>query len=158
VKPFYLSNRSTFQTQLVPLRVEQRKKMGGVNAARENNQQIQKQIKILENRLDKARGRLGRGGEGRYHTKVGGSSPGGLFRAWGGGLPTVADQHPVLSIIYYIQAYRFASSNVSDDAAGFNTRATSTRATKQHPSLFFATNLSTRFRIATAERSTARRW
>ena len=34
--------------------VEQRKKMGGVNAARENNQQIQKQIKILENRLDQA--------------------------------------------------------------------------------------------------------
>mmetsp|Transcript_28818 Transcript_28818/g.35017 ORF Transcript_28818/g.35017 Transcript_28818/m.35017 type:complete len:526 (-) Transcript_28818:1065-2642(-) len=34
--------------------MEQRKKMGGVNAARENNQQIQKQIKILENRLDKA--------------------------------------------------------------------------------------------------------
>jgi hypothetical protein len=33
--------------------MEQRKKMGGVNAARENNQQIQKQIKILENRLDK---------------------------------------------------------------------------------------------------------
>ncbi|KAK3256578.1 hypothetical protein CYMTET_34289, partial [Cymbomonas tetramitiformis] len=34
--------------------MEQRKKMGGVNAARENSQQIQKQIKILENRLDKA--------------------------------------------------------------------------------------------------------
>eukprot|EP00232_Nephroselmis_pyriformis_P003386 CAMPEP_0182912456 /NCGR_PEP_ID=MMETSP0034_2-20130328/37522_1 /TAXON_ID=156128 /ORGANISM="Nephroselmis pyriformis, Strain CCMP717" /LENGTH=532 /DNA_ID=CAMNT_0025049131 /DNA_START=62 /DNA_END=1660 /DNA_ORIENTATION=- len=34
--------------------MEQRKKMGGVNAARENNQQINKQIKILENRLDKA--------------------------------------------------------------------------------------------------------
>ena len=34
--------------------MEQRKKMGGINAARENNQQIQKQIKILENRLEKA--------------------------------------------------------------------------------------------------------
>eukprot|EP00899_Mesostigma_viride_P003312 jgi/Mesvir1/12982/Mv05993-RA.1 len=34
--------------------MEQRKKMGGVNAAKENNTQIQKQIKILENRLDKA--------------------------------------------------------------------------------------------------------
>ena len=33
---------------------EQRRKMGGVNAARENNQQVQKHIKILENRLDKA--------------------------------------------------------------------------------------------------------
>lgn len=28
--------------------------MGGVNAAQENHAQIQKQIKILENRLDKA--------------------------------------------------------------------------------------------------------
>ncbi|GAQ87539.1 hypothetical protein KFL_003590130 [Klebsormidium nitens] len=34
--------------------MEQRKKMGGVNAAKENNAQISKQIKILENRLDKA--------------------------------------------------------------------------------------------------------
>ena len=34
--------------------MEQRKRMGGVNAAKENNQQIKKQIKILENRLDKA--------------------------------------------------------------------------------------------------------
>lgn len=32
----------------------QRKEMGGVNANRENNQQVQKQIRILENRLDKA--------------------------------------------------------------------------------------------------------
>ena len=32
----------------------QRTKMGGINAARENNLQIQKQIKILENRLEKA--------------------------------------------------------------------------------------------------------
>jgi chromosome segregation ATPase len=32
----------------------QRKEMGGVNASRENNQQVQKQIRILENRLDKA--------------------------------------------------------------------------------------------------------
>ena len=32
----------------------QRKKMGGINAARENNAQVQKQIKVLENRLEKA--------------------------------------------------------------------------------------------------------
>ena len=34
--------------------LEQRKQLGGVNAARENNSQVAKQIKILENRLDKA--------------------------------------------------------------------------------------------------------
>jgi coiled-coil domain-containing protein 63/114 len=34
--------------------LSQRKKMGGVNAAKENHAQIQKQIKILENRLEKA--------------------------------------------------------------------------------------------------------
>eukprot|EP00736_Rhodelphis_marinus_P009779 Rmarinus@m.17933 len=34
--------------------LEQRHRMGGVNAARDNNLQIQKQIRILENRLDKA--------------------------------------------------------------------------------------------------------
>lgn len=34
--------------------MEQRRQMGGVNAARENNQQTQRQIKILENRLEKA--------------------------------------------------------------------------------------------------------
>ena len=34
--------------------LSQRKKMGGVNAAKENHAQIQKQIKILENRLDQA--------------------------------------------------------------------------------------------------------
>lgn len=33
---------------------QQRKEMGGVNASRETNQQVQKQIRILENRLDKA--------------------------------------------------------------------------------------------------------
>lgn len=33
---------------------EQRQKMGGINASRENNQAIAKQIQILENRLDKA--------------------------------------------------------------------------------------------------------
>ena len=33
--------------------LSQRKKMGGVNAAKENHAQIQKQIKILENRLEK---------------------------------------------------------------------------------------------------------
>ena len=33
---------------------EQRQKMGGINASRENNQAIAKQIAILENRLDKA--------------------------------------------------------------------------------------------------------
>jgi len=32
----------------------QRSHMGGINASRENNQQVQKQIRILENRLDKA--------------------------------------------------------------------------------------------------------
>ena len=34
--------------------VQQRKQMGGVNAARENQSMVQKQIKILENRLDQA--------------------------------------------------------------------------------------------------------
>ena len=34
---------------------EQRQKMGGINASRENNQAIAKQIQILENRLDKVR-------------------------------------------------------------------------------------------------------
>ena len=33
---------------------EQRRRMGGVNAAKDNNAQVQKHIKILENRLDKA--------------------------------------------------------------------------------------------------------
>lgn len=33
---------------------EQRQKMGGINASRENNQAISRQIQILENRLDKA--------------------------------------------------------------------------------------------------------
>lgn len=33
---------------------EQRKEMGGINASHENNQQVTKQIRILENRLDKA--------------------------------------------------------------------------------------------------------
>ncbi len=34
--------------------LQQRKDMGGINASKENNQQVQKQIRILENRLDKA--------------------------------------------------------------------------------------------------------
>merc|ERR1712227_996865 len=34
--------------------LQQRKVMGGVHAARENQQMISKQIRILENRLDKA--------------------------------------------------------------------------------------------------------
>ena len=34
--------------------IQQRKTMGGVNAARENQAMVQKQIKILENRLDQA--------------------------------------------------------------------------------------------------------
>eukprot|EP01006_Ploeotia_vitrea_P030063 TRINITY_DN62522_c0_g1_i1.p1 TRINITY_DN62522_c0_g1~~TRINITY_DN62522_c0_g1_i1.p1 ORF type:complete len:546 (-),score=352.04 TRINITY_DN62522_c0_g1_i1:483-2120(-) len=34
--------------------LEQRKKMGGINASREDNDSVQKQIRILENRLDKA--------------------------------------------------------------------------------------------------------
>lgn len=34
--------------------LEQRKEMGGVNASRDNNEQVQKQIRRLENRLDKA--------------------------------------------------------------------------------------------------------
>ena len=43
------------QIKLVRAKVmEQRHKMGGVNASRENNQIIAKQIRILENRLDKA--------------------------------------------------------------------------------------------------------
>lgn len=51
--------------------LKERKNMGGVNAARDNQQMIQKQIRILENRLDKAlvkfnqvRFFLGVGGEG----------------------------------------------------------------------------------------------
>jgi len=43
------------QIQLLKQKVlYQRKHMGGVNAARENQSMIQKQIRILENRLDKA--------------------------------------------------------------------------------------------------------
>jgi hypothetical protein len=34
--------------------LDQRREMGGVNASRENNTSVQKQIRILENRLDKA--------------------------------------------------------------------------------------------------------
>lgn len=34
--------------------LQQRKEMGGVNASRDNNEQVQKQIRRLENRLDKA--------------------------------------------------------------------------------------------------------
>lgn len=33
---------------------QQREAMGGVNASKDANQQVQKQIRILENRLDKA--------------------------------------------------------------------------------------------------------
>ena len=43
------------QTGIMQTKIlEQRKRLGGVNAARENNAQVAKQIKILENRLDKA--------------------------------------------------------------------------------------------------------
>ena len=43
------------QMQLMHKKIwEQRQKMGGINASRENNQAIAKQIRILENRLDKA--------------------------------------------------------------------------------------------------------
>merc|ERR1712167_520506 len=43
------------QIQLLKQKIlYQRKHMGGVNAGRENQQMIQKQIRILENRLDKA--------------------------------------------------------------------------------------------------------
>ena len=43
------------QMQLMHKKIwEQRQKMGGINASRENNQAIAKQIAILENRLDKA--------------------------------------------------------------------------------------------------------
>eukprot|EP00899_Mesostigma_viride_P016003 jgi/Mesvir1/24403/Mv11071-RA.1 len=41
---------SVLQAQLL----EKKKNMGGANAGKETNQQIQKQIKVLENRLDKA--------------------------------------------------------------------------------------------------------
>lgn len=34
--------------------MDQRRMMGGINAAKENNQQVSKQVKVLENRLDKA--------------------------------------------------------------------------------------------------------
>merc|ERR1719326_1305630 len=43
------------QIQLLKQKIlYQRRLMGGVNAAKENNHMIQKQIRILENRLDKA--------------------------------------------------------------------------------------------------------
>lgn len=35
--------------------LEQRQKMGGLNASQENNEMIAKQIRTLENRLDKVR-------------------------------------------------------------------------------------------------------
>jgi len=48
---------SVMDEQIAVLRdkiLHQRKMMGGVNAARDNQHMIQKQIRILENRLDKA--------------------------------------------------------------------------------------------------------
>lgn len=36
--------------------LEQRQKMGGLNASQENNEMIAKQIRTLENRLDKVTG------------------------------------------------------------------------------------------------------
>ena len=43
------------QTKLMQEKILlQRKRMGGVNAAKENQQMVNKQIRILENRLDKA--------------------------------------------------------------------------------------------------------
>jgi len=43
-------NIKTFKEEIL----KKRKILGGVNAAQENHSQIQKQIRILENRLDKA--------------------------------------------------------------------------------------------------------
>lgn len=50
-------NLAEIQKQMTLMRekiMQQRKRMGGVNAARENQFMVQKQIRILENRLDKA--------------------------------------------------------------------------------------------------------
>jgi|AntAceMinimDraft_12_1070368.scaffolds.fasta_scaffold155351_1 hypothetical protein len=63
--------------------MEQRKKMGGVNAARENNQQIQKQIKILENRLDKVGSGPGAGLNPSQSCSCSGAVPGLGFRVEG---------------------------------------------------------------------------
>lgn len=54
---FEARNISTMEEQINILKqklLHQRKSMGGVNAAKENYHMIQKQIRILENRLDKA--------------------------------------------------------------------------------------------------------
>jgi DNA repair exonuclease SbcCD ATPase subunit len=54
---FEKKNIAVMEEQIYVLRqklLHQRKNMGGVNAAKENFQMIQKQIRILENRLDKA--------------------------------------------------------------------------------------------------------
>lgn len=54
---FEQRNISTMEEQTLIMKqklLHQRKSMGGVNAAKENYQMIQKQIRILENRLDKA--------------------------------------------------------------------------------------------------------
>ena len=50
-------NLAEIEKQMALMRekvMAQRKRMGGVNAARENQMMVQKQIRILENRLDKA--------------------------------------------------------------------------------------------------------
>ena len=48
--------------QLSDLKIlEQRRAMGGVNAAKENSLQVMKQVKVLENKLDKALVQAGRG-------------------------------------------------------------------------------------------------
>jgi DNA repair exonuclease SbcCD ATPase subunit len=50
-------NLAEIEKQMALMRekvMSQRKRMGGVNAARENQMMVQKQIRILENRLDKA--------------------------------------------------------------------------------------------------------
>lgn len=54
---FEKSNIATMEEQIHIMKqklLHQRKSMGGVNAAKENYHMIQKQIRILENRLDKA--------------------------------------------------------------------------------------------------------
>lgn len=54
---FETENVATMEEQIAVMRQKaflQRKTMGGVNASRENVHMIQKQIRILENRLDKA--------------------------------------------------------------------------------------------------------
>jgi coiled-coil domain-containing protein 63/114 len=55
LNPSKLTQQLDKQTKILNIRVlEYQQQRGGVNAARQSEQQIQRQIKVLENRLDKA--------------------------------------------------------------------------------------------------------